>query len=101
MVQTLQAQQKHPYSSIIVAIHTGGHVAVRVFHRWLPAPDCRDDLTLSVVGTQLEAPLIERLLELPLDIHRGTLNGEVHVRAHDPASWDFPEIYGKIACTGR
>jgi hypothetical protein len=53
-----------------------------------------------VYGERLHAPLIERLLELPMDIHSGTVTGELHVRAADDAAWDFPDITGRVACDG-
>lgn len=78
----------------------GGHLSVRVFHRWAQHENERDNLLVSVVGRGLDAPLIERLLELPFDIHSGTVDGELHVIANDDATWDFPAITGKLACKG-
>lgn len=81
--------------------HTGGgHLSVRVFHRWAQHEDERDNLLLSVFGRGLSAPLIERLLELPFDIHSGVVDGELHVAANDDATWEFPAVTGKLACRG-
>lgn len=78
----------------------GGHLSVRVFHRWASSAEERDNLLLSVYGRGLDAPLIERLLELPFDIHAGVVDGEIHVAASDEASWEFPEVTGKLTCRG-
>jgi hypothetical protein len=73
---------------------------VRVFHRWGQSPQQRDNLLISVFGRGLAAPLIERLLELPLDIHSGSVDGELHIAANDDATWEFPAITGKLTCKG-
>lgn len=78
----------------------GGHLSVRVFHRWASSVEERDNLLLSVYGRGLDAPLIERLLELPFDIHAGVVDGEIHVAASDEASWEFPAVTGKLTCRG-
>eukprot|EP00775_Hariotina_reticulata_P008364 gene8364-8548_t len=105
-----EQQQQHKKS--LLPQPGGGHIAVRVFHRWarpLAAPPLppnhpqqqqRDNLMISIYGKGLAAPLVERLLELPMDIHSGVLDGELHVAANDEASWDFPAITGKVACRG-
>jgi hypothetical protein len=86
-----------------------------VFHRWaqpLAAPppppgqeqqqqQQRDNLMISIYGRGLAAALVERLVELPMDIHSGVLDGELHVAANDEATWDFPAITGKVACRGE
>lgn len=74
---------------------------MRVFHRWAQSEEERDNLLVSVYGRGLHAPLIERLLELPFDIHSGTVDGELHVAANDDATWDFPAITGKLDCKGE
>lgn len=52
-------------------------------------------------GDSLHAPLVERLLELPMDIHEGRLDGELRLRCVDPASWQFPEFYGSVRVRGE
>lgn len=79
----------------------GGHLVVRVVHQWARGRAGRDRLLVSVAGRSLAAPLIERLLELPMDISSGTVDGEIHVAAHDDATWEFPAITGKITCKGE
>lgn len=78
----------------------GGRLSVHVFHRWARQEGERDNFLLSVFGRGLQAPLIERLLELPFDIHNGVVDGEIHVAANDDATWDFPSVTGKLACKG-
>jgi hypothetical protein len=68
----------------------------------MPAqPDGAMDLRISVFGRGLHAPLIDRLVELPMDINAGVVDGDFHVRAYDTPTWDFPAITGKIACSGE
>ncbi len=73
---------------------------MRVLHRWGGGTDGRDSLLVRVGGHRLAAPLVERLLELPLDIWAGTLDGELLLSAHDDATWSFPQLSGKVACRG-
>lgn len=54
-------------------------------------------LDIRVEGNNLHAPLIERLIELPMDIAAGRATGELTIRSHDPASWHFPEFHGRVA----
>ncbi len=63
-------------------------------------PGLWPDLSVSIRGEALHGPLIERLLELPMDIHDGRVDGELRIRAYDAASWQFPELHGRIKCTG-
>jgi hypothetical protein len=85
---------------VVPAAAGGGHLSVRVFHRWAQHEGERDNLLLSVFGRGLDAPLIERLLELPFDIHSGVVDGEIHVAANDDDTWDFPAVTGKLTCKG-
>ncbi|WIA09845.1 hypothetical protein OEZ85_010059 [Tetradesmus obliquus] len=91
-------QQQHGAGTDTALQTGGGHLTVRVLHRWTKAAAGRDNLLVSCHGTALPAPLIERLLELPMDIHAGTIDGELHIAAYDDASWNFPAITGKLAC---
>ncbi|KAF6250262.1 hypothetical protein COO60DRAFT_1706191, partial [Scenedesmus sp. NREL 46B-D3] len=96
-----QQQQQQQGTCADVAQQTGmGHLTLRLRHTWNKAPTGRDNLLLSVQGAGLAAPLIERLLELPMDIHAGSLDGELHIAAYDDATWNFPAITGKLACRG-
>ncbi len=71
---------------------------MHVFHTISSDPDIANDLSISITANQLHAPLVERLIELPMDIHEGRISGELHIRCHDDASWEFPEFYGKLNC---
>lgn len=63
---------------------------------WLPGGMA----ACSAGGESLHAPLVERLLELPMDIHAGRLDGELRLRCVDTASWQFPEFYGNVRVRG-
>lgn len=80
---------------------SGGRLRLRVSNVWPEDPDGAMDLRISVYGRGFHAPLIDRLIELPMDINAGVVDGELHVRASDDDTWDFPAITGKIACTGE
>jgi len=51
---------------------------------------------LDVVGSNIHAPLVERLIELPMDISGGRLDGDFHLRSHDAKTWHFPAIDGRL-----
>ena len=53
-------------------------------------------MQLDIIGSNIHAPLVERLIELPMDISGGRLDGDFHLRSHDPATWHFPAIDGRI-----
>ncbi|GIM02660.1 hypothetical protein Vretimale_7447, partial [Volvox reticuliferus] len=79
---------------------TGGHVSLSLISRGMNLPGVWPDLSLTVRADRLHAPLLERLLELPMDIHEGRVDGELKLRAYDVSSWQFPELYGRIKCRG-
>lgn len=74
---------------------------MHVVHHWSRHLTGRDNLLVSVAGRGLSAPLIERLLELPMDISSGTVDGEIIIAANDDATWEFPAITGKLTCRGE
>ena len=49
-------------------------------------------------GQDLHAPLVERLIELPMDISGGRINGDLRLRAHDSRTWHFPSFGGRLRC---
>lgn len=55
-----------------------GHVDVSVYCEWNVGRD--NYLKAEVWGTDLHAPNIERLLEIPMDIHAGRVDGNLVVR---------------------
>ncbi len=66
----------------------------------LNIPDRLGNLFVSISGQGLDGPLIERLIELPMDIHEGCVNGEIRIRAYDDRTWYFPEVSGLVRCRG-
>lgn len=50
-------------------------------------PGLCPDVSVSIQAASLHAPLVERLLELPMDIYAGWLSGELRVRIYDPRTW--------------
>ena len=55
-------------------------------------------LALGAAGQELHAPLVERLIELPMDISGGRINGDLRLRARDDATWHFPSFGGRLQC---
>ena len=55
-------------------------------------------MQVSIKGADLHAPLVERLIELPMDITGGRISGELTLRAHDEATWHFPSFGGRVRC---
>jgi len=58
------------------------------------------EMTISVHGQNLHAPLVERIFELPMDINDGRANGEFILKMHDFATWHTPEFHGRVAVRG-
>lgn len=40
--------------------------------------------------------MVERLLELPMDISGGRINGVLRIGAYDDATWQFPSFGGRL-----
>ena len=53
-------------------------------------------MSLSIRAEHLHAPLIERIVELPMDINAGQADGEIIIKSDDVQSWKFPKFYGKV-----
>ncbi|EFJ16558.1 hypothetical protein SELMODRAFT_421796 [Selaginella moellendorffii] len=49
---------------------------------------------VKIKARNLFVPLVERLLELPIDFYSGTAHGEVHVRMNNEDN--FPQLGGKV-----
>ena len=49
----------------------------------------------------MHAPLVERLIELPMDVTGGRISGELTLRAHDEATWHFPSFGGRVQCAAK
>lgn len=65
----------------------------------LPNTPCAD-MTITVTGKDLHAPLIERIIELPMDINAGRVNGSLTIRSATPSGWQYPEFSGRLAVRG-
>ena len=78
----------------------GGRVRVHVGCTHLNTPERWPELEVRVEGANLHAPILEHLLDVPIDVHSGNLNGEVRLHCHDEASWDFPLLSGSVRGTG-
>lgn len=54
-------------------------------------------MRISINARDLHAPVIERLVELPMDINQGRLNGNLDIVAEDAPSWSFPKFHGRVS----
>lgn len=55
------------------------------------------NMKIIVSGHNLHAPLIERIVELPMDIKTGRLDGHFIISSDDRDSWQFPKFNGRVA----
>ncbi|GAX75992.1 hypothetical protein CEUSTIGMA_g3435.t1 [Chlamydomonas eustigma] len=78
----------------------GGHVTVTLRCSDIGLPDRRPNLFVSIRGADLHGPLVERTVELPMDVYEGRVGGELRIKSYDDDSWMFPEIYGLVRCRG-
>jgi len=85
---------------------TGGHLRVTVSATGVVENDLDQggprvpDLSICVQGKNLHAPLIERIIELPMDIDAGRVDGELIIQCKDVESWDFPQFHGRVVVRG-
>lgn len=77
----------------------GGDLYLRVVGRDIGMQKKSGDLSVTVGGSRLSAPLIDRLLEIPMDISDGQIDGEITLRSFNAETWTFPDIYGKLRCS--
>jgi hypothetical protein len=78
-----------------------GKVEVRLTAVDMAVPDVCPQVITSVRGKGLHAPLVERLLELPMDIYGGRLDGEIRIHMERPEHWEgFPGFSGCIQVSG-
>lgn len=54
-------------------------------------------MRIAIHGHNLHAPLIERIVELPMDIKTGRLDGHIIITSEDAESWMFPKFNGRLA----
>eukprot|EP00210_Caulerpa_lentillifera_P007372 g7046.t1 len=76
----------------------GGSLSVNVKGKDLFREHGVGELGVEVVGRNLHAPILERLVEIPIDIHDGRVDGRVLIKADSPRSWQFPTMNGKLKC---
>ena len=53
-------------------------------------------LTVGLRGASIHAPLVDRLLEIPIDIESGRLDGNLTISARDAQTWHTPAFGGRI-----
>eukprot|EP00873_Tetraselmis_striata_P029672 jgi/Tetstr1/449936/TSEL_036990.t1 len=75
-----------------------GRLRVRLVARHILAEDRWPDMAVSIQGEDLHAPMLERLLPVPIDINEGHVSGELRLRAHNKATWQFPSLRGRLHC---
>lgn len=76
-----------------------GRVEAVIKGRHMNDPDTRSQLDVLLKGKDFHAPLVERVFDMPIDINKGILNGEVMLRFHDEKSWTrYPDFSGRINC---
>lgn len=73
-----------------------GSIDMKLFINNISVAGTTPDLTVRIRGKNLTGPMIERVIELPMDIHRGRVSGELTIRSEDDESWLFPLLYGKV-----
>lgn len=83
--------------------HTGGKISVHVKAKDVTYNDFAQQgplfpsMQIVIKGDNLHAPLIERVVELPLDIQDGRLDGHLVITSDDSRSWNFPRFNGRVA----
>jgi hypothetical protein len=76
---------------------TSGVLDVSLVGKHLHRKDREGDVLLTLTSKGIDAANFERILNIPLDIDGGRMNGEVGVRFHDAKTWhDFPDLSGKL-----
>jgi hypothetical protein len=82
-------------------VQGSGKVEVQVSVVDMAVMNVCPQVTVSVRGKGLHAPLLERLLELPMDIYRGRLDGEIRIHLERPDHWTvFPGFSGCVQVYG-
>lgn len=65
----------------------GGSFEVHLSAQNVNAPGVCPEVAATIQAQDLHAPLVERLLELPMDIYSGRLGGELRIRVYDQRTW--------------
>lgn len=79
----------------------GGAVRVTVSGKDLFKENNTPDLQVEITGKHLHAPMLERLIEVPIDLQEGRVNGTVHITANTPRTWQMPRIDGQVKAKGK
>ncbi|KAK9804274.1 hypothetical protein WJX72_004315 [[Myrmecia] bisecta] len=80
------------------SLPTGGCLDVHVTARGMGYPGRQADTRIAIQARDLHAPLVERILEIPMDIYDGRLDGRLELHCHDAATWHFPSFSGRVVC---
>ena len=75
--------------------HAGGRLEVAVACSGL-GKHGMPVLTVDLRGASIHAPLVDRLLEIPIDIESGRLDGNLTISARDAQTWHTPAFGGRI-----
>jgi len=78
----------------------GGALRVRVRCSGIATPGRWPELEVRVAGQNLHGPVLENLLDIPMDMLAGRLDGEIVIRCCDADSWDFPLLSGRFRGAG-
>lgn len=77
----------------------GGELYLKVNGKDIGIEGRAGDLSVTIGGSRISAPLIDRLLEIPMDISDGVVDGEITLRSFNTETWTFPDISGKLKCS--
>ena len=94
-------RMKNMYKSIFKKkVPTTGRVETHIRGRDLGIPGKFPSLQVNVKGREVQATLIERVFDFPLDMNEGVVNGEIRLKFNDKKSWTmYPYLSGRINCT--
>lgn len=98
--ETVSAAERALEAAEVARGGDGGTVRVVVTCGHIGTPGRWPELLVRVIGKNLHAPVFENLLDLPMDINGGRLDGELRIRCQDQTTWDFPELGGSIRARG-
>lgn len=64
----------------------------------IAVPGVWPTLDIVIKGSNIHAPMLERLIEIPIDLHSGRASGSFRILSYDTRTWAFPELYGRVRC---
>jgi len=74
----------------------GGSLKVTLNGFDLFKDDTVPTLDVTVKVASLHAPMIERILEIPIDIQDGVVDGSLNIKSNSPRTWQLPRIEGHL-----